>query len=278
MALAEYWYNTSWHSALGTSPFVVLYGHEPRHWGIEAASATPASDLHTWLSERQDMTALIKLHLLRARDRMKHQADKNRSERILAVGDKVFIKLQPYVQSSVAKRASHKLSFKYFGPFTITDRIGQVAYRVALPENSTVHLVFHVSLLRKALKSTDQVSTILPTDTNLFVAPVQIMDRRRKAKANRMVDQVLIRWSGGTLPDSWEGIDELQSRFPGAAAWGQAATEGEGGVSNLPSDGLEAHQEPNPTGDAPGRRAPGQGNLTRVSLGTAGRPEAISDV
>ena len=99
------------------------------------------------------MTTLIKLHLLRARDRMKHQADKNRSERVLAVGDKVFIKLQPYVQSSVARRACHKGSFKYFCPFTITARIGQVAYRVALPETSSVHPVFHVSLLRKALKA-----------------------------------------------------------------------------------------------------------------------------
>lgn len=254
LALAEYWYNTAWHSSLGKSPFVVLYGHEPRHWGIEAASATPVSDLNSWLAERQEMTALIRLHLLRARDRMKHQADKNRMERSFQIGDKVFIKLQPYVQSTVVKRACHKLSFRYFGPFPIIARIGQVAYRVALPETSTVHHVFHVSLLRRALKQTDQVSPVLPNDANLFVIPVQVLDRRQKVKANRCVEQVLVRWPGGALPESWEDLDELHSRFPFAAAWGQAAPEGEGGVSTFASDELPAHVLDKPKEDAAQRR------------------------
>lgn len=39
LALAEFWYNTSFHSALGRAPFEVLYGHPPRHFGISASSA-----------------------------------------------------------------------------------------------------------------------------------------------------------------------------------------------------------------------------------------------
>jgi len=59
-----------------------------------------------------------------------HQADKHRSERHFNVGDEVFVKLQPYVQSTLAPRTNQKLSFKYFGPFTILERVGSVAYKL----------------------------------------------------------------------------------------------------------------------------------------------------
>lgn len=48
---------------------------------------------------------------------MKRQADKGRSERSFAVDDMVFLKLQPYVQSSLARHSCNKLSFRFFGPF-----------------------------------------------------------------------------------------------------------------------------------------------------------------
>ena len=53
------------------------------------------------------MQDLIHQHLIRSQQRMKRQADKNRIERSFAVGDWVYLKLQPYVQSSVLPRAHH---------------------------------------------------------------------------------------------------------------------------------------------------------------------------
>lgn len=59
---------------------------------------------------------------------MKDYADQNRSVREFAVGDLVYLKLQPYRQVTVAIRKNLKLSAKFFGPYKILDKIGKVAY------------------------------------------------------------------------------------------------------------------------------------------------------
>jgi hypothetical protein len=83
------------------------------------------------------MIDLIKQHLNCVAACMKFQTDKGRSERHFNVGEWVFfLKLQPYIQTSVASHANHKLSFKFFGPFQIEQRVGAVAYKLALPDNA----------------------------------------------------------------------------------------------------------------------------------------------
>lgn len=76
---------------------------------------------------------------------MKSQVDKNMTERVFVVGDLVFLKLQPYAQSSVVHRANHKVAFKFYGPYRISEKMGEVAYRLELPATSRIHPVFHAS-------------------------------------------------------------------------------------------------------------------------------------
>ena len=82
---------------------------------------------------------------------MKMQDGTKRSERSFAVGDRVYLKLQPYVQSLVANRANHKVAFKYFGPFQVESAVGAVAYKLILPPSCSIHPVVHLSQLKKAL-------------------------------------------------------------------------------------------------------------------------------
>jgi hypothetical protein len=145
--LAEYWYNTTFHSAIERTPFEVIYGQQPRHLGIESVTKCSAPDLEAWLAERAVMLEV--LQLLRAQRRMKVHADKRRSERQFDVGDRVYLKLQPFVQQSVEVRRNHKLSLHYFGPYKVLARVGAVAYKLELPSSSKIHDVVHVSLLKK---------------------------------------------------------------------------------------------------------------------------------
>lgn len=235
LALAEFWYNTSYHSALRSSPFEVLYGHKPRFFGITNIAEEAVTDLAAWTKERATVMALVKQHLHRAQQVMKSKADRKRSDRVFAVGDWVYLKLQPYAQSSVATRANHKLAFRYFGPFQVLGRVGEVAYKLALPEKARIHPVIHVSQLRLGLPPSTQVMPELPTlDKDLLPlqVPKQILQRRSVTRGARPVKQVLVRWSG--FPDSlatWEDEVPLKSRFPRAVAWGQAKSQGEGNVT-----------------------------------------------
>lgn len=133
LALAEFWYNTNLHTSLNKTPFEVLYGHEPRHFGISGYDSCAIPDLEEWLKQRKVMLGLLQQQLSKAQTRMKQQADRNRTDRSFEVGEKVWLKLQPYVQSSVTSRANHKLSFRYFGPYEIDNKVGSVAYKLKLP-------------------------------------------------------------------------------------------------------------------------------------------------
>jgi hypothetical protein len=157
---------------------------------------------------------------------MKFQSDKNRSEREFQVGDWVYLKLQPYIQKSIATRANPKLAFKYYGPFLVLRRIGLVAYELQLPETSTVHPVFHVSQLKYAVGQQQAVDP-LPSNPEAPILPVEILSKRQVKRGAHLISQVQVRWSGlDAGMSTWENEEELRFKFPEAPAWGQAAFEG----------------------------------------------------
>jgi hypothetical protein len=194
LSAADFWYNTAYHSALGKTPFEVLYGHSPRHLGITNTSNPVPQDLEEWLADREMLMDVIKQQLHRACQRMKNQADKKRSERVFEVNDLVYIRLQPYIQTSVAARSNHKLSYKYFRPFKILQKVGAVAYKVDLPSDARIHPVLHVSQLKKYVPP----SAVVESDISILSSeddhqPIHILESRLISRGSKTIQQLKVR-------------------------------------------------------------------------------------
>jgi hypothetical protein len=234
LPLAEFWYNSSYHTTLGCSPFKVLYGYDPVFAAAPVLSEAKDQSVHDLLMERQQCSEILKSRLAAAQNQMKIQADKRRSDRVFQEGELVLLKLQPYVQSSVVNRPCPKLAYKYFGPFKVLNKIGSVAYLLELSENSLVHPVFHVSQLKAFTPNAAPVFSDLSQLVDLSqveVKPLYIVDRRMVRKGSHAVVQIRVVWSH-LLEDAatWEDYEVMKKRFPDALDWGQSNSSEGGNV------------------------------------------------
>lgn len=149
---------------------------------------------------------------------MREAANKHRRNVEFDVGARVLLKLQLYRQHSVARPLSAKLARRFYGPFEILERIGQVAYRLKLPEGSRVHNVFHVSLLKPFVESAGTNVAELPpyfAHGRPVTRPRKVLDRRSVWSGDTAVEEVLLEWEddGGDQP-SWEPLTMVRRRFP----------------------------------------------------------------
>ena len=102
-------------------------------------------------------------------------------ERFFQVGDMVFLRLQPYKQSSLKVSGAKKLKPCLYGPYQILRRIGEVACEIELLENRRIHNIFHVSRLKKVLeKHINPCGDLPPLDSEgkLILENEIILERR----------------------------------------------------------------------------------------------------
>ena len=93
LPLAEYWFNTNYHTSTKTTLFEALYGYLPARLLEYIPSTTQMEAVDDYLYTRQHALSLLKTNLVASQERMKLQADKNRTERESQVGDWVYLRL-----------------------------------------------------------------------------------------------------------------------------------------------------------------------------------------
>lgn len=81
LPLAEWWYNTTFHSAIKCTPFEIVYGQPPPVHLPYLPGESSSVVVDRSLQKREELITMLKFHLLRAHNRMKQYADSHRSQR-----------------------------------------------------------------------------------------------------------------------------------------------------------------------------------------------------
>ena len=108
-----------------------------------------------------------------------------------------------------------KLSPRFIGPFEILERVGTVAYRLAIPPSMLgVHEVFHVSMLQKYTPDPANVMDWgqigVDTDGTFEEGPVCIIDSRDQVLRRKTVRLVRVLWRHyGVEESTWEREDAM---------------------------------------------------------------------
>ncbi|KAL0533979.1 hypothetical protein IC582_028255 [Cucumis melo] len=217
--LMEFAYNNSYQATIGMAPFEALYGkccRSPVCWGEVGEQRLMGPEL---VQSTNEAIQKIRSRMRTAQSRQKSYADVRRKDLEFEVGDKVFLKVAP-MRGVLRFERRGKLSPRFVGPFEILERIDPVAYRLALPPSlSTVHDVFHVSMLRKYVPDPSHVVDYEPLeiDENLSYAeqPVEVLAREVKTLRNKEIPLVKVLWRNHRVEEAtWEREDDLRSRYP----------------------------------------------------------------
>ena len=201
------------------APFEALYGRKcrsPIHWDEVGKRRDIGPDV---IEETAELVVKIRDRMKTAQSRQKSYADKRRRDLEFVVGDHVFVKIAP-MKGVMRFGKKGKLSPRFIGPFEILERIGTLAYRVALPPAlSGVHNVFHISMLRKYMSNPSHVLNYEPLQLTPNMSyeerPVQILARQERRLRNKVIPMVKVKWLNHSEEEAtWETERDLKSRYP----------------------------------------------------------------
>ncbi|WMV24711.1 hypothetical protein MTR67_018096, partial [Solanum verrucosum] len=146
-------------------------------------------------------------------------ADIRRRELEFQVDDWVFLKVLP-MKGVMIFRKKGKLSPIYVGPYKILKRVDKMTYEIELPtELTTVHSVFHISLLKKCVGDPTSIvplkSVVVKDCLTYEVVPVEILDRQVRRLRNKEVASVKGLWRSQSVERAtWEVEAAMKDKCP----------------------------------------------------------------
>ena len=219
LPLVEFANNNNYQASIQMAPYEALYGRScrsPLCWIEVGESSITGPDL---IRDTSKEVSLIRQRLLTAQSRQKSYANVRRRPLDFEVRDHVFLKVMPK-RGVVRFGKQGKLSSRFIGPFEILERVGTVAYRLALlPSMSGVHEIFHVSMLRKYTPDPAHVvdwgQIEVDTDRTFEEGPMCILDSHDQVLRRKTVRLVRVLWRHyGVEESTWEREDTMRATYP----------------------------------------------------------------
>lgn len=219
ITLIEFSYNNSYYATIDMALYKALYKRKcrfPVYWEEVGERKLMGPQM---VQEANEGIEIIREKMKVAQSRQKSYADAKRKDRKFMAGDNVFLKVAP-MKRIMRFGKKGKLSPRFIGPFEILERIGELAYKLALPPALVrIHNVFYVSMLRKYVHDATHVLSYEPLqlqdDLTYEEGPSQILERKEHELRSKKIPLVKVSWRNHrTKNANWERDDELWVKYP----------------------------------------------------------------
>ena len=217
--LMEFAYKNSYQSNIGMAPYEALYGRRfrtPMCWTEMNEHKIIGPEL---VKDKEEKVQIIQQRLKAACDRQRSYANSKRKDIEYEVRDKVFLKVSQWKKILRFGRKG-KLSPRFIGPYEILERVGPIAYRLALPpELAKLHDVFDVSMLRRYRSDPSHILPIqdiqVQEDFTVEEQPKAILDCEIRQLQNKQVPLVKVLWQHHGMEEAtWEPETTMRVQYP----------------------------------------------------------------
>jgi hypothetical protein len=163
------------------------------------------------LLDRDLFLSEVRERLHQAQEYAKLYYDNNHHEVVFGVGDWVWVRLLHRPAASIPGHRTGKLAPRFYGPYKVLSRIGDVAYKLELPTGAKIYDVFHVGVLKAFHGIPPEATPALPPllHGRVLPNPTKVV-RARKA---RDAWQLLVQWEGQPSSDAtWEDANTFKAK------------------------------------------------------------------